>query len=154
MRRSNRGSGSRPTSPGPNQQRLERVEPRFPELAIVFEPPGCLPQRLGPEPEPVLAAADAPANQSCALQHLQVLRDRIEGNREPARDAADVALTPRQDAENGAAGRGSDGPAHPVPPENGGPPGGVPTRGGGPLTIRTRRENISVSGVFVHLSRA
>src|SRR5437867_6869746 len=151
MRRSNRGSGSRPTSPGPNQQRLERVEPRFPELAIVLEPPGCLPQRLGPEPEPVLAAADAAANQSRALQHLQVLRDRIEGNREPARAAADVALTPRPDAENGAAGRVGDGRVHPVQLRTGRPWGGLRALAAGPIIIQPHGRIVSLRfGVFCH----
>src|SRR5437773_6593657 len=36
---------------GREQQRLQRAEPRVPELAVVLEPPSRFPERLGPETE-------------------------------------------------------------------------------------------------------
>src|SRR5205823_8836127 len=96
--RPSRASSSWPASSGPNQQRFQRVEPRLPELAVMLEPAGRLPQRLGPETEPVLAPADAAAYQPGSLQHLHVLRDPVERDGESAREAADVELPPARAA--------------------------------------------------------
>src|SRR2546426_1620087 len=98
--RRSRASRSWPTSSGPNEQRLQRIEPRAPELPVMLEPAGRLPQRLGPETEPMLAPADAAAHQSGALQHLHVLRDPVKRDGESAREAANVDLAPRQDRED------------------------------------------------------
>ena len=44
--------GARGGAFGREQQRLQRAEPRVPELAVVLEPPSRFPERLGPETEP------------------------------------------------------------------------------------------------------
>ncbi len=67
-------------------------------------------------PEPVLAPADATAHQSGPLQHLHVLRDPVKRDGESAGEAADVELAPRQDPEDGPAGRVGDGRVDPVQP--------------------------------------
>src|SRR5207244_13254157 len=90
------------------------VERRVPELAVVLEPPGRFPEWLGPETEPVLAPANAAAHQAGPLQHLHVLRDPVERDGEAAREAADVELAPRQDPEDGPAGRVGDGRVDPA----------------------------------------
>src|SRR2546426_6224331 len=77
---------------------------------------GRLPQRRGPETEPVLAPADAGAHQSGSSQHLHVFRAPVKRDGEAACDAADVQVASRQGREDGAAGGVGDGRVHPVQP--------------------------------------
>ena len=58
---------------------LELVEPLGPDLAVALDPVDRAVEGLGLEPaRPVLGVA-APGDEPGALEHLQVLRDRLAG---------------------------------------------------------------------------
>ena len=79
---------------------VEAVEAAFPELPVVLQPVRGVLERLGLQPaRPPLCVASA-RNQSGVLEHLQVLGDRRQADRERRRDLVDGRLAfgePRED---------------------------------------------------------
>jgi len=74
------------------------------------QPAGRFPQRLGLKPEPVLPSANAPLDQSRALEHFDVLRDAVERDGKLVGQASDLDLAPGEGAQNRPARAIRDGP--------------------------------------------
>lgn len=81
---------------------LHAIQPRFPELPVVYEPPFGAAQRGGVEGKVVLAPAACASNQARAFKHFYVLGDGVEGNRKRRGDLTHRRGGPPQSRQNGS----------------------------------------------------
>jgi hypothetical protein len=83
----------------------ERIERSLPELAVRLEPRLHGSQRVGVQDAPMDAAVDVSSDESRALQHLQVPRDRGEGHRERCSELGDGRRAASEAGKDTPAGR-------------------------------------------------
>src|SRR5690606_28265256 len=91
------------------EERGEPVGPRLPLFAVPLQPPRGLLQRLRLEPAGAPLCTASAGYQPCALEHLEVSRDRWEADRERLVQLGHGGLTMRQAAEDGAPGGVGEG---------------------------------------------
>src|SRR5262245_27474626 len=84
------------------QPPVQPVEARLPEASIAVEPRGHLAQRLSAQPRRPQLGVAAALDQAGALEHPQVLGDRLHGDRERRRDLLDARLALGEASEDRA----------------------------------------------------
>src|SRR5579864_28687 len=85
-----------------NDMSFERLQPRLPERAVVLEPIRRWAQCPRLKVAVVFTAHHYPADQSGAFKCLDVLRDRVEGDRKWSSDLCYLCGPPGKRSENGA----------------------------------------------------
>src|ERR1700737_1698982 len=76
------------------QECLQGIQLLVPEPFVAQRPPGNFTQRGSAQLQAVLAARAVPADQPCALQNLQVLRDGVQRNGKPLGHVGDPGRAP------------------------------------------------------------
>src|SRR5580700_5591737 len=80
---------------------FQSIEPKIPELAVVIEPGGGLLQGAGFESANMLTPPDLAAQQTCSLEHHNVLGNGVQGDREGLGNLGDGGRFPRQRLKDG-----------------------------------------------------
>jgi len=87
----------------------ERIQPRFPEAAMLVQPARRGLQRAWHEHHPVRATLDASSQEARGLEHAQVLRDSGQRHVERFRQLSHGGRRPRQPFEDRATRRIREG---------------------------------------------
>jgi hypothetical protein len=96
------------TSSAPHP-RLHSIEAALPEPAIPVEEQGCLAEGLGVEPGRPKLCGPPTADQPGPLEHLEVLGDRLDADRERRGELCHRGLALGEASEDGAACRIGEG---------------------------------------------
>src|SRR5262245_36384027 len=80
----------------------ERIETLLPEVLVGGEPLGGLAQRFGVERQAMLPTAHLSSQQARALQHPQMLRDRVQRHREGLGQVGDAGVAASETGEDRA----------------------------------------------------
>ncbi len=99
---------------GAGDETVEGRQAIGPEHAVVLDPVGGLCHRRGVQREHMVASLHGAADESRLLEHADVLRHRVERDREVTCHIRDAFIRRREADQDLAPGRIGDGPEHPV----------------------------------------
>src|SRR5436190_2409147 len=91
------------------QARVQAVEASLPEAAVGLEPLGSVLQRPAAQPRWAKLRGSATLDQTGALEHPEVLRDRLDGDRERLCQFLDGRLPAHETCKDRPAGRIGEG---------------------------------------------
>src|SRR5437868_6386123 len=92
-----------------SEARVQAVEASLPEAAVGLEPLGGVLQRPTAQPRWAKLRGSPALDQTGALEHPQMLRDRLDGDRERLGELLDGRLPSRQTREDRPSGRIGEG---------------------------------------------